>query len=254
MGLLGTLARLLLGVAVCGAICAFFFPLCILLLPSRRLRIRLCNGFGKVLGRTLLRVCGVTVDDSVARQLEALKPAIFVTNHASILDIFAGIWLAPYDTCGVAKKEVVWYPFFGLVYLVSGHLRVDRGNRASAVEGMRATSALMKRHGLGAWIWPEGTRAKDGRLLPFKKGFAHLALATGLPVVPVILEGAHRIWPRTELRIHPGHLGLTVLPAIPTTAWTAESLDAHIAEVRQAFVDALPDDQKPLPVPMSGVG
>jgi 1-acyl-sn-glycerol-3-phosphate acyltransferase len=240
-----TAVRLLVGLVVLAILVAMFLPLLFLLLPSRRLRIRVGNAFGHVAGRSLLAICGARVDPAATAELEARKPAIFVSNHASIVDIFAGIWLAPYDTCGVAKKEVIWYPFFGLLYLVSGHLRLDRGNRSRAVGALRGIAEVMRRHRLGAWIWPEGTRARDGRLLPFKKGFAHLALATGLPIVPVVLEGAHHIWPRTRMRITPGRLGIRVLPSIPTTAWTPEGLDAQIAEVRQAFVDALPEDQRP---------
>jgi lysophosphatidate acyltransferase len=243
-----TSLRLVVGLTVLAALVAAFLPCLIVLLPSRRLRIRVGNAFGHVAGRSMLAICGARVDPTAARELEAVKPAIFVSNHASIVDIFAGIWLAPYDTCGVAKKEVVWYPFFGLLYLVSGHLRVDRGNRTQAVGALRGIAEVMKRHRLGAWIWPEGTRARDGRLLPFKKGFAHLALATGLPVVPVMVTGAHRIWPRQGLSIRPGPLGIRVLPSIDTSGWSLETLDSHVEAVRQAFVDALPEDQRPLPL------
>ncbi len=238
--------RLLAGAAFMAALTVPFLVVCVLLLPSRRMRIHVGNAFGHIIGRSCLAVAGVQVDPAVAEACAAQAPAIFVSNHASILDILVGIWLAPYGTCGIGKKEVVWYPFFGLVYLLSGHLRIDRSNRASAVEGLRGTAALMKQARLGAWIWPEGTRAPDGRLLAFKKGFAHLALATRLPIVPVVVEGAHRLWPRDGLRLVPGRLPVRVLPPISTEDWTPERLDQHIAEVRQVFLDTLPHDQLPV--------
>ncbi len=241
-----TVFRLLLGMFLMAACVVVFVPLLVLLIPSRRLRIRVGNHFGHVAGRACLWAAGVRVDPAAAAATSLRRPAIYVSNHVSILDIFVGIWLAPLDTCGVGKKEVIWYPFFGQLYWLSGHLRIDRGHRERAIEGMRETAERMRAWGLGAWIWPEGTRSADGRLLPFKKGFAHLALATKLPIVPVVVENAHHRWPKTRLEITPGPLTVRVLPSIDTTGWTLDGLDAHIAEVRQVFLDALPPEQRPL--------
>ncbi len=248
MVFLTTLARLVLGGLVVAFWTAVFVPVLLVCLPSRRLRIRIGNVYGHAVGRSVLWVTGARYDVSSAEETAALRPAIYVSNHVSTLDIFLGIWLAPTNTCGVGKKEVVWYPFFGQLYWISGHLRLDRGNRARAVEALADTAVLMRRWGLGAWIWPEGTRSRDGRLLAFKKGFAHLALATRLPIVPVVVEGAQRVWPRSRFAIVPGDVSVRVMPPIPTDDWSLETLDAHIAQVRQVFLDALPEEQRPLEV------
>ena len=149
----------------------------------------------------------------------------------------------------MAKKQVVWYPFFGVLYLLSGHLRLDRANHARAVEAMAGTAALMKRYNLGVWLWPEGTRARDGRLKAFKKGFAHMALATRLPIVPVVVANAHRAWRHGSWVIHPTALDIKVLDPIPTTDWTLERLDEHVAEVRARVEAALPPDQRGTALP-----
>ncbi len=94
---------------------------------------------------------------------------------------------------------------------------------------------------------PEGTRSRDGRLLPFKKGFVHLAIATGLPVVPVVLHGAQRNWEPGTLRFRPMTLEIDVLPKIDTAAWREESAGEHAAEVHAAFCAALRPEQRPLP-------
>ncbi|MBM4365626.1 MAG: 1-acyl-sn-glycerol-3-phosphate acyltransferase [Deltaproteobacteria bacterium] len=222
---------------------------CTLLLPWRVARIRLCNHFGHLVGRSILAVTGTRIVGDPKPAAKALGPAIYVSNHTSPLDIFIGIWLAPLGTCGVAKKEVVYYPFFGQLYLVSGHLRIDRKDRGSAIEALRDTARLVRDNGLGIWIWPEGTRSADGRLRRFKKGFAHLALATGLPVVPIAVEGAHQIWKKNSFLLHPGEVRVTVLPPIPTTGWKLDTLDEHIATVQQALNDALPAGQQAEIVP-----
>lgn len=249
MATLQSLLRMAVGLVYMAVATALFAVLCVVLLPWRAARIRVCNVFGHITGRFILWVAGASVPPGLKDRINPTFPAIYVSNHTSPLDIFVGIWLAPLGTCGVAKKEVVWYPFFGQLYLVSGHLLIDRQNRGNAVEALRTVADLMKRYRLGAWIWPEGTRARDGRLQPFKKGFAHLALATRLPIVPVVVTGAHRGWKKGSMIIEPVRLGVEILSPIPTVDWTLEHLDEHIAEVHAVFERALPPEQLPLPEP-----
>ena len=245
--MLFSLIRILAGLLWCALIMNLFIPLMILCLPSRKYRIYLGNISGKLIGRGLLWCAGAGVDAAQLAETAKHFPAIYISNHTSLLDIFLGIWLAPMGTVGVAKKQVVWYPFFGVLYLLAGHLRLDRANHARAVEAMGGMAALMRRYDLGVWLWPEGTRARDGRLKVFKKGFAHMALATRLPVVPVVVAGAHRAWQHGSWKIHPTKLDIQVLEPIPTTDWTLERLDEHIAMVRARVEAALPPDQRGLP-------
>jgi len=244
MALLTSTLRQLLGLAIMVVAVALFSVVCVFLLPWRTLRIRVCNVFGHIVGRTILAITGTHLTGHDRATMGTSMPAIYISNHTSPIDIFLGIWLSPLGVCGVAKKEVIWYPFFGQLYLVSGHLRIDRSNRGSAIAALAKTADLVREHGLGIWIWPEGTRSKDGRLRAFKKGFAHLALATGLPVVPVVVSGAHRIWRKNSFLIHPGEVNVKVLPAIDTSRWTLETLDEHVAEVHRILNEALPEAQR----------
>lgn len=239
--------RLALGLAFMALAVAVFGVVCVLLLPSRRARIVTCNVFGHIVGRTCLAIAGARVDGGLDRS-KLVHPAIYVSNHASILDIFVGIWVSPMFTCGVAKREVVYYPFFGQLYAISGHLLIDRSRTDRAIDALSTLARLVRKYRIGVWIWPEGTRSRDGRLRPLKKGFAHIAIATGLPIQPVVVSGAHRVWPTRKLGLRPGPITITVLDPIPTTGWSEDTLDAHLAEVHDAMARALPDDQKPLPV------
>lgn len=253
MLLLSSALRMLLGLVVMAVSTVIFAVACLLLLPSRILRIKVCNFFGHVIGRTCIFIAGATPTGDGRAEMNKVFPAIYVSNHTSPLDIFLGIWLSPFGTCGVAKKEVVYYPFFGQLYWISGHLRLDRGNRERAVEALKGTAELMRSHGLGVWIWPEGTRARDGRLLPFKKGFAHLALATRLPVVPVVVKGAHKGWEKGSMIMKPCTVEVKVMAPIPTKDWTLADLDARIAEVRDVFLHELPEDQRSIEAPVAQV-
>lgn len=223
---------------------AIFFTICLVLLPSRYWRIRATNVFGHLASRACVWISGSTVTPGAVEAVREHFPCIYISNHTSMIDIFLGSWLSASGTVGIAKKQVVWYPFFGQLYAISGHILVDRDNRANAVAALANAAAILKKYHAGLWIWPEGTRSRDGRLQPFKKGFAHMALATRLPIVPVVVTGAHRCIRKNSLVVHPTDIGVKVLPPIPTDDWTLEDLDKHIAKVYAIFDAALPDDQK----------
>ena len=213
--------------------------LMILALPFRTLRVRLGNFCGKMIGPVVSWLVGAKITNPDSKKLNSSKPAIFVTNHTSALDIFIGMALCPYGGCGVGKKEILRIPFFGLAYWLAGHLLIDRGNNAKAVASMKKLSDFVKAKGLSIWIWPEGTRSLDCKLIPFKKGFVHLALATGLPVVPVIVHGAHKVWPAKTMQFYPGEVKVEVLDPIKTNNWTKETIDEHIEEVKGFMAKAL---------------
>jgi len=206
--------------------------LMIICLPFRTLRIKLGNFTGKMIGPVVTRITGTKLSYSNYNKISENKPAIYVMNHTSALDIFVGMALCPYGGCGIGKKEISRIPFFGWVYWLSGHLLIDRSNRQKTIESMTELSHFVKNNNLSIWIWPEGTRSKDGTLLPFKKGFVHLALATKLPIVPVILHNAHKRWPAKTMQFYPGEAHVEILDSIQTNKWTKDTIDTHIDEVR----------------------
>ena len=248
-GTVGSLLRFLFGFFVMAVCSTVLIIVTLVLLPFRIARIRACNFYGKVVGRTITAIAGVKPVVNDRQVIDRAMPAIYVSNHTSALDAFVGIWLCPYGACGVFKKEIVRVPFFGWLAYLSGHLLLDRFNKERAVELLRDTAVFVKKHRLGIWILPEGTRSKDGRLLPFKRGFVHLAIATGFPVVPVILHGAHRNWEKGTFRFVPMTLDIEVLPPIDTSKWKEETAGQHADEVHDLFARTVREDQKPAPLP-----
>ena len=226
----------------------------LLLLPSRPLRIKLCNYYGKVVGYLVTRIAGVTPVVRSRERLDGSFPAIYVANHTSTLDAFLSIWLCPVGGCGVMKKQIKKIPFFGQLFILSGHLSVDRENKDRALAAFDEVARVVKKHRLGIWIMPEGTRSQDGRLLPFKMGFVHLAIATGLPVVPVVFHGAHKNWVKGTLFVKPTTVEVDVLEPIRTDTWKVETAREHAKQVHELFARLLPDDQKPLEVPLADGG
>ena len=236
---LGVLAAFL--VIAPGAV--VYWVTCLLLLPWRTARIRVGNFYGKICGRMVLFACRIR---PVIFQHERIgqQPAVYVCNHSSTIDMWVGMWLCPFGGCGVGKKEIIKVPFFGLAFILSGHLVLDRSNIERSIASMEKMRTLIHAHELSLWIWPEGTRSLDGVLSEFKKGFAHLAIQTGLPVVPVVFHEADRLWRGRTMAITQGDLYIDVLDAIDTSAWSVESLEEHVDSVREVFRANLSERQR----------
>ncbi len=242
---LNSVVRLVLGLTALGVLMTTMILVLIPFLPWRITRIRITNHFGTAIGKTIMAIAGCRMEISGREHIGPDRPAIYIGNHTSIFDAFTSIWLSPEGTVGVAKKEVIWYPFYGIAWFLSGHLLIDRGNSDKAKASMRALADFVRTNKLHIMMWPEGTRAADGRLLPFKKGIVHLAIQTGLPIVPMITMGAHRAWEKSSLALRSVPIQIKFLPPISTEGWSEERLSEHVELLHQTIADALPPSQKP---------
>lgn len=245
MATIKSLLRIAAGLAGVGLLVALMTPALLVLLPLRVARIRVTNAFGVLIGRWAMLCVGCRVTVTGNEHLHRDRPAIYACNHTSILDAFTTIWLTPAGTVGVAKKEVLFYPFYGQAWWLAGHVFLDRGNTSRAKAALARTARFLRAHKLHLCILPEGTRAEDGRLLPFKKGIVHLAIETQLPIVPMVTTGLQRVWARSTLQIRPADVHITFLPPISTEGWSLDRIDEHLATLRGAFLAALPPEQQP---------
>lgn len=216
----------------------------LLMLPWPYERIRQGNLYGHVTGRLMLWILGnpIKIEGS---EFSGTR-AIFICNHASPIDIFLVMWLTPIGTVGIAKKEIIWYPLFGQLYVLANHLRIDRSNSAAAIESSKEAARAVMDNNLSLIIFPEGTRSRSGRLLPFKKGFIHIALQTRLPIVPMIFTGTHLAWRKGRLRVRPAPITIKYLPPMETNDWKAENMNEYIQLIRTLYGKHLPECQKPL--------
>lgn len=243
---LESLLRLFIAGLLMVCLSVTFFALMIPLLPWRLLRISCCNVYGSIVGKSMAWASGADIIFHDRAKVNAQRPAIFISNHSSTLDMWLGMWVCPMRGCGLAKKEIRYVPGVGQLYLLSGHPLIDRSNRERAIATMNEVAAFMVKNQLSLWVWPEGTRSRDGLLQPFKKGFVHAALSTQLPIVPVVVHNAAKVWPRGPIKFQPGPVDIEVLDAVSTAGWSVDNVDQHVSEIREIFLDRLAAGPPPL--------
>ena len=114
LGLAGTWLRIVVSFVLVSSGAVVYLLLSLLLLPWRPLRIRIGNVYGKILGPSVTRILGIRTRVRHRERLSGSSPAIYITNHTSILDVLIAMWLCPMGGCGIAKREIARIPFFGL--------------------------------------------------------------------------------------------------------------------------------------------
>jgi 1-acyl-sn-glycerol-3-phosphate acyltransferase len=178
--------------------------------------------------RTGLKLGRIRIE-IVGREHIPARPAIFMANHVSNLDPPILLPLLPFRTAFFLKRSLLKIPIVGFGMRIAGFIPVDRDGRPeSAKESVEAANKVLA-SGVSISTFPEGTRSRTGRMLPFKKGSFYLAMESGAPVVPISIWGSETMMTKGSLRIHPGTAHLTFHPA----------LDPHQFQNREQLSDAV---------------
>ncbi|MBL0086610.1 MAG: HAD-IB family hydrolase [Ideonella sp.] len=195
-----------------------------------------------------LALAGIRLNVQGEQHLWAARPAVFVFNHQSQLDLLIMAKLLRQDFSGVAKMHTKNVPGFGPFLQFAGVAFVEPG---AGQQNRRALEPALHKlaQGLSMAMAPEGTRSATPRLGAFRKGAFHLARQAGVPIVPVVLRNAGDLLRRGELALRAGSVDVQVLPPVPTAGWRAADIDTHVARVRQMFVDTLEAWSAPAPPP-----
>ena len=181
---------------------------------------------------------GVSLNVEGEEHLWSHRPAVFIFNHQSGLDSILMAQLTRRDVVGIAKKELESTLIVGPLMKAAGVVFVDRGDRAKAIEAMKPAVDAM-REGLSVVIAPEGTRSATKKLGKFKKGAFHIAMAAGVPIVPVVIKNSLDALPRDGIVIRAATVDVVVHPPIPTTNWKREDLDENIAKIEALYEKTL---------------
>ncbi|MFT6031965.1 MAG: putative phosphoserine phosphatase/1-acylglycerol-3-phosphate O-acyltransferase [Arenicella sp.] len=188
---------------------------------------------------TACALTGIELDIEGEENAWAHRPCVFVFNHQSQADVVILPALLRRDLAGIGKKEIGNVPVLGKLMQIGGTVLIDRENSASALEAMKPLVDVLQNEGRCVCVAPEGTRSTSTTLGRFKKGAFHLAMQAGVPIVPIVIHNAIDVAPRGQYVFRPATVKITVLPGVDTSAWDASTIDQHVHDVRDMFLEEL---------------
>ena len=177
-----------------------------------------------------LRLLRLQLRTQVKPLLEHAEPCVIVANHQSNYDLYVLGAVVPRRTVSIGKKSLKWVPFFGQLYWLAGNVLLDRGNAIRAKRAMLTTTDTLKHQDTSIWVFPEGTRNLGQGLLPFKKGAFQMAIAAGVPIIPVCVSTYVK-----HMRLNrwnSGRILIRSLPAIPTAGLSQDDLPQLLESCR----------------------
>lgn len=182
-----------------------------------------------------LTSAGVELVIEGREHLDTEKSYVVVANHISNLDVMACFIAVPVPIRFLAKKELFSIPLFSSAMRSIGMVEVDRASPSPVHDQINKQARSLIDAGRSIIIYPEGTRARGGELAAFKKGAFTIAVATGLPILPVTINGSYEAWPPSNPIIRGGTITVTIEEAIPTTGLTQADTTALRDRTRQVI-------------------
>jgi putative phosphoserine phosphatase / 1-acylglycerol-3-phosphate O-acyltransferase len=202
---------------------------------------------------TVLALSGVKLNVTGAEHLTERRPAVFVFNLRSNFDVFIVAALVKDNWTGVATKELQSSRVFGQLGKLLDVVFVDREEQGPAVAALKPLMAAARK-GMSILIAPEGTRLDTRSVGPFKRRAFLIAMATGLPIIPIVIRNSESVAGRNAVRLNPGTVDIAVLPPVSVETWTLRNLRERIEQVRTAYLETLaewpaaePDDRAETP-------
>ena len=200
----------------------------------------------RVVVRMLMRLAGVRVEVSGPDPRLAPQPCLYLANHNSNLDPPV-LWPYLPRVVVMAKAAVFRYQPFGYAMKFAGFIPVERNKPDSRLQALdQGVSRL--RQGVSMLVFPEGTRSRDGNLLPFRPGPFTMAIEAQAPIVPITILGSGRVMSRGQWVIRPGRVRVVFHPPVPTKGLSQADRRALMQKVRSMIASALtpePEQSQP---------
>lgn len=183
----------------------------------------------------MLKVTGVRTE---VRGREKIRPGqsyVIISNHQSHFDILALVIRLGVQFRWIIKKELRAIPLFGLALYKSKNIFIDRTDRDKAVQSIRDGIRRLP-PGVSVLFFAEGTRSPDGKIHPFKKGGFTTAVESGLPILPVTVNGSRKVLPKGALAFRRGPIEVVVGDPVDTRGYAHETIGDLMAVTRGAII------------------
>lgn len=184
-------------------------------------------------------VLGIRVEVEGLEHVRTQAPAVYMANHLSFLDGPLLFLILPQPVSVILKKSIFRIPVVGLAMRFIGFIPVDRQGKEGGKKSILKAARLMERRGYSFFMFPEGTRSRDGRLQAFRRGGFYLAFEAQAPIVPVVIRGTFGIMPKGKFFVRRGAVRVTFLEPVETAGLDPKDLDALRNTVRAKIAAAL---------------
>ncbi len=188
--------------------------------------------------KTNLALAGLRVQVEGLACLDPKQTYIFMPNHASFLDILLAFAYIPYNFRIITKEEIFWLPLMGWALKRSHQIPMNRTNPRKGLASLRQASNLLKK-GISIVVFPEGTRTSNGDINDFKATLFVLPIRTGIPVVPVLIEGTFEALKRGTILLNPVPLRLTFHRPIPAGSFRDRDRWSYAKKVQGVLTSRL---------------
>jgi 1-acyl-sn-glycerol-3-phosphate acyltransferase len=189
--------------------------------------------------RALLWISRVTVTVEGLENISPNGSYVLVSNHLSYMDTPVILANVPVQFRFLAKEGLFRIPLLGTHLARAGHIPVPLQDPRAAVRVMTKAAQVIKERGISLLIFPEGGRAADGVLQPFKEGAAYIAIKACAPLVPVTLIGTREVLPFGSAHLHGGNVMLRIGIPVPTSACKLSDRDRLTEAVRQDIAESI---------------
>ncbi len=194
----------------------------------------LVHYIGKFWSLLNLYLSGARVAIRGKEKIEKGRTYIVMSNHQSLFDVWALIGKLPLQLRWTINSKVKRMPIFGYALERMGHIYVGKGKRKDTVLSLEVAVRKI-REGTSVVIFPEGTRSKDGRLQKFHKGGAIIAIRSGVPILPVTINGSRFVLPKGTLALMPGKIQIVVGELIDPGTFDEDKKDELMEVVKSAI-------------------
>lgn len=195
--------------------------------------------FGRLFG-DLSPLFGLKVEHRFNAEIKVSGNCIYIANHQNNYDMVTAAAAVQPRTVTVGKTSLLWVPFFGFFYWLSGNILINRNNKTKSRDTIYQIVEQMKTRNLSVWMFPEGTRSRGRGLLPFKAGAFHAAIAAGVPIVPICVSNTSN---KINLnRWNNGHVIVEMMSPIDTSGYgkgQVRELVAYCQQIMDKKLDQL---------------
>jgi 1-acyl-sn-glycerol-3-phosphate acyltransferase len=231
--------RTVLTVIVGFAVTLFFAPV-VIVLAKMRPTTPIIEACARAWSRAWLWASGSSLEIVGSEHVDRSRSHVVVANHLSVLDIMVCFLAVPLPIRFLAKKELFSIPILAPAMRSIGIVEVDREARSAVHEKVNRQAKELVASGRSLIIYPEGTRSRDGSLRAFKKGAFTMAIAGGIPVLPVTISGTYEAWPPGKIWVYGGPLRAEIHPPIETKEMGRDDTTRLTDQARSAIASGLP--------------